>query len=298
MNDTINYILAGSLFKPLERLCTSTGIEGCLKSFKNYHYEQREENNYISCEFDNETNTFKTYERVGLDDYKYISYSFHDYFTNQVRERVTSIKKYYYDVYSKQIIIDLDLDRNLRDLLNTKRDELIKLADKLLSYESYTAILRNEICTLVLLELPKYSKKKSRISDSVSHNFFYSEKFTPDVTETIYRTLQNNKLITNCTIYQFRGVFTNNKDNSSSSTKKINWNCQINIVRYFIEQLEVRFEIQVNSTKWSIADECFTIKSKDHNFSKQGTTGKEPKVKAKREMVDSILTKALKIYNG
>ncbi len=294
----INKALLAKLFYNIEYLCSASGIENSLKTFKSYHYERFEDRSYVAGRFDESTNTFKVHERIDQNEYKDKIYSFDEYFKMAVRNNINSIRKHYSQIFSNAITINSDLDNELRSILNTEMKRLAKLVDSILQYPSIKLILKEEIQKLKLPELSKSSNNYSKIPTAIIPNFFYSEKFTVEVTEKLCKTLQFHELISKCTLNQFRAIFANNKNKIlHSKVTTINWECNINIVQYFIQQIEITFEISnINSTKWDIASKCFTIKGKFYDFTKQGSTGKKPKVASNRNVVDEILKNALSLY--
>ena len=255
------------------------------------------------------------YEFIVNHDYKYLSnpsasdFKFH--LTTKGEEGLHYFQVTFNEVEMQDSRRSNSLDDFAKDyitsILHLVRERFLVLKEELavmlapLNTTSIPSIVTSELRKYQAQRDSSFEKMQNRTSglkDKTKDRFvgefnFCSEYFSDrniDVVDTLRNELILQLMIGKCTHSTFRQIFALIQ-RSKPVSKKINWKGQKGAFRYFINHMVDQLDVTNRDLKFRIANNCFTYKDSENDFTTLGNNGKDPNSQIKAE-INKIIAKA------
>lgn len=277
--NNINPLIVDELFSPLRIFLKDDFAVKLEAEFKAKYYNDFDEGEIEQLQFNVSNISFTFLEQIAQGVYEKKEACINDFFKIKVDKIVELINREFklilLDKHNRKQQIE-EYNRCFRDVC----ESLLNQIDIIQNKEHKNIISK---ALLYLKETRTYNKsnslrstkfkKKTEVDNSFRSEFFKDKTLI----SVLYDKLKGEKFIEECTLNHFSKFFNNNKLDRSGAAK-LNWIGGIGFLRYFINRVETEFAIdKINSTKWEIANKCFSINGSNYDFTEQGSNGKKPK---------------------
>ena len=286
-------------FSPLVSLCSDKGINDVEKVFKSYYNSQGEE--YLHLTYDEISKFFSYTDQVDYDEWVTVKVCFIEYFSGEIVKIIDKIKRTYVDLLkntnttlqSQVIEFENQNTREIETVKNIINTQVNNLIYREVLLKAIKKLENRKIMPILDLDSNSFKVIAPKKTKNIPNNYESTYFINVEVVETLNDSLCGKQLIDKIELKYFRKIFSE-KLVMEEPKIKINWIGKIGLCKYFIEQLEREFDItDINSTKWHIANKCFTIANKpEYDFIKQGSNGKSKKPKDKG-IIDEIIKKSI-----